>query len=1495
MQDPLQREFTEFFEIETKDADPPAFPPKQIGRYRIEKLLAKGGFGLVYLAFDDQLERLVAIKVPHPHLAMKAEQVLEYLTEARNVAKLDHPHIVPVFDVGSTETFPCYIVTKFIDGVDLDARLAQARIPLLESVTLVATIADALHHAHSLGLVHRDIKPGNLLLDQTGQAFVTDFGLAMREQDVGKGVRFAGTPSYMSPEQARSEGHRVDCRSDIFSLGAVFYELLTGVRPFRGNTLDELLQQIADLDPVPPRQLDESIPAEIERVCLKALSKRASERHPTAKEFASDLRHYLRLNSPSSRSERDSAQEKVTPQEDPATFQLPNISDRPGSGLNAIKVVPKGLRSFDAHDASFFLDLLPGPRDRDGLPESLRFWKTRLEEMDSDETFPVGLIYGPSGCGKSSLVKAGLLPRLSDKVIAVYVEATAKETETRLLNGLRKRCTSLSHELTLKESLAVLRRGQGISSAKKVVIVLDQFEQWLHGWTNEETSEIVQVLRQCDGSHVQSLVMVRDDFWMAATRFMRELEVPLLEGKNSAAVDLFDPDHARKILSAFGRAFGKFPDAAADAQKEQKRFLNQAVSDLAQDGKVISVRLALFAEMMKGKTWTVATSKEVGGTAGVGCTFLEETFNAPTAPPEHRYHQKAARAILSALLPESGAEIKGHMRSYADLMHTSGYTHRDQEFDVVIRILDNEIRLITPTDPEGIESENIAPLMVETGERYYQLTHDYLVPSLRDWLTQKQKETRRGRAELLLADRASVWNSRQENRQLPSFWQWLSIRYLTHQANWTAPQRRMMSRADHLHRLRVMVAGMVCAIVLVVGLTIQERVITHSQQVYAQGLKNTILNAETSQVPAIVNDMAVHRKWVDPMLRDEFDRAEYRSARKLNASIALLPVQPEQVEYLYERLFDVHPEEVLVIRQVLSPQRSMLIDRLWQEAYAKPDQSRGSRRLRATAVLAEYDRDSSGWEDVKQSVVKELVSENSLHLKPWIDAFRPIRAKLVGPLKAVFQDAPKGGERTLATDILNDYAADNPLELADLLMGADDTQFAVIYPTFSAHAGEGISVLEAQIARVQTLNDPGVDEIEREVVAKRIVNAAVTLLRMGHSKHYWPLLEHSSDPRIRSYLIHWLPRLGAPPQLLCDPFNQKLEISIRRALLLCLGEFLDFDIPLDQPKVFLTKLRAVYENDPDAGLHAAAEWLLKQMHEEPWLESTNLRYCENKSEQEAALKRIIAKISAGIRIDDPQWYVAPHGQTMVVISGPREYLMGSPETDEYRNDDEQQHTRKINQTFALASTHVTVEQYQKFLKHRPLEYRPLEKFTRLPNLPAIGVNWHEAACYCNWLSAQEGIPEDQWCFEEIPGEAVTARRKENHLSLTGYRLPTEAEIEYATRARAKTVRFFGETIELLNKYAWVIENSHDQTWPVGTLKPNDFGLFDVHGNAWVWCQEPDIRSDADYGVLRCGSWYTRSIHVRSAARYHFPLKNKQDPFGFRVARTLPVNRSGAGE
>src|SRR5262249_15834598 len=179
------------------------------------------------------------------------------------------------------------------------------------------------------------------------------------------------------------------------------------------------------------------------------------------------------------------------------------------------KIVPKGLRSFDAQDADFFLELVPGPRDRDGLPDSIRFWKNRLEETDADKTFRVGLVYGPSGGGKSSLVKAGLLPRLADHVISVYVEAAPTDPKARPLEGLRRRSANVGLNLNLTATLADLRQLRGLPGGKKIVLVLDQFEQWLHAHREEESAELARALRQCDAEHVQAIVLVRDDFWMA--------------------------------------------------------------------------------------------------------------------------------------------------------------------------------------------------------------------------------------------------------------------------------------------------------------------------------------------------------------------------------------------------------------------------------------------------------------------------------------------------------------------------------------------------------------------------------------------------------------------------------------------------------------------------------------------------------------------------------------------------------------------------------------------------------------------------------------------------------------------------------------------------------------------------------------------------------------------------------------------------------------------
>lgn len=1012
--------------------------PTRIGRYHIQQELGRGAFGVVYLAQDPKLDCRVAIKQLNRERVRKAlggdgvdfSQVIENLMrEARLAARLrQYQGIVAVLDVLTTSAgdspADIYFVQEFIDGGPLKDLVEQGPVSPTEAARILQLVAGAMDHVHQHGIYHRDLKPGNIILDSRGNPCVVDFGLAI-DAELQKELQgqVSGTLPYMAPEQMRGEAHLLDGRADIWALGVILYEMLTGRRPFEGKSRLELSEQICRREPVPLRAINPQLPLELERICLKCLSKRMADRYATAGALSEDLRKWL-----------------IEYEAGPGAV----AAERPA------RLVPRGLRSFVEEDADFFPQLLPGPRDRHGLPESIRFWKQRIEEKDPERTFRVGLLYGPSGCGKSSLVRAGLLPRLN-QVVTVYVESTDEDTEARLLGRLRKAAPQLSQDLSLPEAMMALREHPALSGFKKVLLVFDQFEQWLQSRSSFGREQLIEALRQCDGARVQALILVRDDFWMAVTRFLHELEVDLIPDENVAAVDLFPPDHAGRVLTEMGRAWGRVGESGQPSD-EQEQFIRKVVTGLSRDGMVICVRLAVFAEMVKDKEWVPRTIDQVGGTEGVGERFLEEAFSSAAANPRHRAHEQAARQVLQALLPDVGTNIRGHMQSRAELLEASGYGDRPADFEELLRILDGELRLVTPTDPAGLEHANDGG----SDATYYQLTHDYLVPSLRNWLTRRQRATRKGRAELLLAELADAWRLKPDARRLPSPAEWLSIVWWTKRSARTEMQQQMVTATTRRLARRTILGTLVLLLLAWLGYETNGRF-------QASSVVQSIASAEARELPLFMADLTHYRRWTEGLVERELAaaRAEGELQREQRLELALAVLDPSQASAVFDGVESVPVQDLQVFADLLRPHAVELKGDLWRRFETAREQEDAS-ALRPAALLATLAPRDERWDDQANFIAQQLVRVPTADAGAWRGLMEPVGATLAPELvdASAVRSGLKEPQQATLLDLIMDYAAGSPELLAKAVEYASPEKLADLLTVLERYTDGGDYVEE---------------------------------------------------------------------------------------------------------------------------------------------------------------------------------------------------------------------------------------------------------------------------------------------------------------------------------------------------------------------------------------------------------------------------------------------------
>ena len=711
----------------------------------------------------------------------------------------------------------------------------------------------------------------------------------------------------------------------------------------------------------------------------------------------------------------------------------------------------------------------------------------------------------------------------------------------------------------------------------------------------------------------------------------------------------------------------------------------------------------------------------------------------------------------------------------------------------------------------------------------------------------------------------------------------------------------------------------------------------------AEELVNALTTADIVLVPRLISDLKEYRAQAEPLLRQQLATATTEQD-KLHLTLALLPWDATQAAGLAQRLLTATPVELLVIRSALHGASFPLAP--WWTLLDNP-QTDTAQRFRVAGALALAAPDDPRWEQQTSFLASQLTHVSVDSLGTWREVFRPVRLRLLAGLETLWrQPLPTKGTDAVrlaafqrqqqALLCLADYASDQPMVLVRLLCSVNELQHATLYPALVPHRTAALPLLLAEL-QIPPLPETAKDE-EHDRLAQRQANAAALLLLLDHAEPVWPRFRHSPDPSLRSYLLHRCAAVQVPPELLWQRFLVEKDISAQRALVLALGEYPATALAsvgasarrangadnnarrADAPT--LAQLLALYRDYPDAGLHGALAWTLRRWgHAE-------------------ALAKIDQELATGNIEGQRHWYVNKQGQTFTVIPGSVEFLMGSPDNEPERGSDETQNCRRIPRGFAIATTEVTVAQFKKFqanFGHSEMRRCPT------PDCPILGVTWYEAAEYCNWLSKQEGLPEAEWCYQPTAqGDyAEGMNLKPNYLSLKGYRLPTEAEWEYACRAGAVTSRYYGRTPTLLPQYDWYFQTSDERSQPVGSLKPNDLGLFDTLGNLFEWCNDRyppsppprlstvDLRrlqlsqglvsllcgvspvdklasllgqekvwqrieevlhtrsatlivNNSTHRVLRGGAWYYHKNYCRCAVRYWYAPSDRYFTIGFRV-------------
>ncbi|XZE52167.1 bifunctional serine/threonine-protein kinase/formylglycine-generating enzyme family protein [Planctomycetaceae bacterium SH139] len=1499
--------------------------PPQFGPYKVLKSLGAGTFGSVYKAQHESSGKVVAVKMLKSKWARDPEcgQAMQqqFADEAKMMLQFDHPHVVKVISLDDRAD-PPYFVQEYIDGETLASRLQTSRPAIEQAVQYAIQIAAGLAHIHSRERWHRDLKPANILLDRNNHVYLADFGLALDDAQRWRSSRGpAGTYPYMAPEQVKGATHRLNARCDIWALGVILYEMLTGRRPFRGETRDQLCDEIIERTPAAPRELDRSIPRELNRLCMQCLSKRDADRPHAAADLQDDLEQILqRLGEGSSSTTAASTS--------PAAVDT-SVSGDSTQPTPVVEYPIPTLKRFTAEQAELYLRLMPRSyANPDELPELIAYWKQRILERDPDETFAVGIMVGVSGCGKSSMLEAGLVPALPASVIPILIEASERDTEIRILNKLRRAIpdAALDKKWSLVDWAFRLRSGSLLPADKKVVFILDQFEQWLNAHGGETTNQLLDALHQCDGEHLQAIVCVREGFHATLMRFVQALDLHLDDYNNYVTAHRFTPDHARFVLTQFGRGLKRLDDPITESQQA---FIDATVEGLAEsDRGVVCVRLVVLALVMQDRPWTVEELNSLGGLDGIGAQFLVDCFEGRTASEQYRRYLPAAMRVLSELLPAEGLEIKD-VRSYDQLLAASELDKL--QFDDLLNILTRKLFLLSL-----VEADTGTPPLATSNSPLatnFQLTHDFLVPSIREWLARKLRETKAGRAQLRLQERTTAWNSKPENRNLPSLWEWITIRRLTDRQKWKPNEQATMRHAGRVHAIRSGLLTTFAIALLLGGVGVKRGNDARLMERDATNLVSSIESADYAKLPEMISQLDPMRLVAVPKLRQALDQHDLESDERLKLSLGLLASDPGQVDYLLQRLLTAEARQVPLLVDQLTPYAEQILPQLWIAAEKLEPKS----LLQVASALAAYDPSNEDWQSISAQTADQVVRENPLRIATWIETLRPVASQLNPELKRICAASSEARSQTqidLATDLLETYAAEDFELLHELILVGGPRQFARFFGLYSRFRPEAIERMRSELAspfqhngsESETELDGEAIEALRLAYIARKANAAVALLRLEDAQPIYDFLTVDRDLEALSQFIYRVRGREVSPLLLiksfeelrskpalADPLQQQQHLYRLYGFLLGMGEFSYDELPAQQRDGLIEELADMYAAHPSRAIHSALGWLLRRWDQDELVrrvDETPLDYDETGQREwfvmkieptppdslEAASED--ADLAAPNSSAEPLTPVidlsAPIYFTMIVFPG-GEFTMGDPGDRELV---------EVAGPIAVSDREVTWRQFSAIDgdTHRQGWERQFKKALG-PEDPVFGVSWFEAVNYCRWLTSARGLDEESQSYLKLdfpegantdPGwlDLPSATEWPMRVYRPGFRLPTEAEWEYVARAGTETTYSFGDSVGLLGDYCWHDKNSNDWSHRAGQLRPSIGGLFDIHGNLWEWVDDWYTKGSAR--VYRGGGWDSAAAYCSAAGRSNFTPSYRTISLGFRLALS-PSGVSGPAE